>query len=307
MHSHKKVFSAIPFFNCADKVERRNFVVAIAGRLQRRSFVKHEMVCRANTPATAMYILVSGIAGRGGAVLRKGEYFGADMLIAKGVTIRTVIAMTFIECIVLGREDVLELLEGENFPLTKKLVRRAAFKMVLNQFYRKVGIAKRMEANSKRMTKEQIEDWKARVRQKSRNVKRKQKATLDTPARFKMHEEKRADAELASPKARQLKARLPEGVQLDEGAANEVLTLNAGKIDKTVDNMQAQLESAFQEQLNSVLTIADKRTDEMAHSTEGLKHKTEVLAKQLEQLQSDVQKGFDTITAKFQDFVEAVG
>ena len=157
---HKGEIAKIPFFHCEDKLERRRFVIALAPLMQRRTFCQYEVICRTGMPAEALYLIRGGIGGCGTSVVRRGEYFGDEMLMSNAVSRSTVIAMTFLDTMRLARDDVLQLLSSDEYPKTKRMVRKAAFKMVLQTFVRNVGIAHRMQLNAKRMSHSEIAQWK---------------------------------------------------------------------------------------------------------------------------------------------------
>merc|ERR1712070_207798 len=109
---------------------------------------------------------------------------------------------------------------------------------------------------------------------------------------------------LDSPKAQKLAARLPEGVSFSD-AQKDILAANEALVDNAVSAMQDTIEQHFSDQLQAVVATSDRRTDEMNSSTDALHRKTEVLAKQMDGLKANVQRGFAALSAKLDELADA--
>jgi len=278
--------SKVPFFHCHDERERERFVVAVAPLLRQCSYTKFEVVCRVHEPAQAMFILQSGVVGAGGAVRRKGEWFGEEVLINEGVSACTCIAMTFIETMMLGREDLVGLLGDDSFPETKKLIRKTAFKMVLRAFVRKVGIAHRMQTNSRRMTRAELERWRAKQRRRAQLIKERQQIQPDY-----MSVVPRSKEEIA--------IGLPEGVEFSEEQRQVLEKNHEEMLDLALDKAHLSAQGAITARLEQLEIKLGREADVR-------RQRTEALEAQVEQLGGSMEAGFAQINAQMEALAAAL-
>jgi len=128
--------------SCATSGERKTFIVAIALALRGTAFpAKEQVVCR-NQSNSCLYIIRHGVAlasHKRALRLTGGDYFGEDMLcttITRPVPRRyTVYSMTFLDVQLLTDLALDQILEGGMVPNTRKLLRRAAFKILFRMTF----------------------------------------------------------------------------------------------------------------------------------------------------------------------------
>jgi len=164
LHSHSSWIRKIPFFNAAKGDEKDRFTIAVALELERVAFTANELVFGQGEVADRMFIVQQGMVAREGQVLRKGNFFGHDMICAQGRRISSARALTFLDCQSLTREKLNAILDDGDFPLTRRAIHIEALRMAMKKYFKLLSNNMRnaslmMNKKQTKMSKEEIEAW----------------------------------------------------------------------------------------------------------------------------------------------------
>jgi len=161
----------VPFFCCKVEEERSQFIINIALVLKRRAYTRGEMLFKTSEKSDLMYIVAQGVIGAKGSILRSGDFVGEDMIMQHGLRTYRATAMTFVDTQTLSRNMLFEVLERGDFPETEKLIHIAALRLAIKKYLKQlvtaIKSAKMMDTKRKKMTDEEIAQWKEDMRRRS--------------------------------------------------------------------------------------------------------------------------------------------
>eukprot|EP00941_MAST-03F_sp_MAST-3F-sp1_P000679 g679.t1 len=167
----------VPFFCCSNDEEREKFIISIALVLNRRAYTRGEMLFKTAEKAELMYIISQGVIGAKGSILRSGDFIGEDMIMQHGLRTYRATAMTFVDTQTLTRERLFEVLSKGDFPETTKLIHIAALRLAIRKYFKQLVTAirtgKMLAGKHKKMTKEEIEEWKEKMKERSQQKRKR--------------------------------------------------------------------------------------------------------------------------------------
>ena len=175
-HNYGTWIHAVPFFSCDDKIEARNFVMAVAETLVLKVFEKSEVIVSSGEDAEAMFIIAKGVVAQSaGLVLCNGRFFGEEMLLRRGRYSQTCNAVTFVTVNVLKKEDLFVALKTGRFPKTWKSIRKWIVKRAFIRALKAIVNLRRMLPGYKPMTREEFQLQRDRLIHLGREERRKKK------------------------------------------------------------------------------------------------------------------------------------
>lgn len=118
---HKPWISHIPFFNVDKPSENKAFITAVAMHLEAAVFARKEHVVKQNETLTKMVIIQKGLATRWdtGAFIRRGAFFGEEMIMSRARATTTFQAITFLDVYFLTKKSLQRILESGDFEKTR--------------------------------------------------------------------------------------------------------------------------------------------------------------------------------------------
>jgi CRP-like cAMP-binding protein len=132
MHHHW--FQHVKFFNVGiPGGERKDFMMAISFALQMRLYAKGERVIHEGELCDQLYVILKGLCALLGRVLTYGTVLGEDMVLClhhrEWRRHYTAVALCFAQLYMLNHDDFKNLLEREDLPVTRIVVRKHALRL----------------------------------------------------------------------------------------------------------------------------------------------------------------------------------
>ena len=239
-HNYGSWIHAVPFFSCDDKIESRNFVMAVAETLVLKVFEKSEVIVSAGENAENMFIIAKGVVAQSaGLVLCNGRFFGEEMLLRRGRYSQTCNAVTFVTVNVLKKEDLFVALKTGRFPRTWKSIRKWIVKRAFIRAIRALVHLRQIAPGHKKMTREEFQrqrDKYISIGREEKKKKKKANQSLILVSARKHAEAREIEAESQAVSASELAEAL-QSIENKSGASEAdqdlmALTLNEDKVDE---------------------------------------------------------------------------
>ncbi|KAH9068889.1 hypothetical protein Ae201684P_004587 [Aphanomyces euteiches] len=113
--------------------EHARFMTAICTRMSAELYPPQELVVRSGETTNKLYIISKGLVARNGNILRKGNFFGEDVILkhVESSMIFDTRTLTYTDTYTLSRDDMHAILATGSFPHKLRSIRRAAMFMAL--------------------------------------------------------------------------------------------------------------------------------------------------------------------------------
>lgn len=152
LHMHQAWIEEIPFFRAEDAEERSLFIASLAMALKPEAYAPKELIIKPGDPTDKMYIVQRGLVARQGKVMGAGRFFGEDVIVHGSRRAYSVRVLTYVDVMALARDDLETVLDGGDFPQTRRLIRMAAIRLALTREICRIAANARMAKMAGRMT-----------------------------------------------------------------------------------------------------------------------------------------------------------
>ena len=126
---HADWVSQVWFFNTHDQQEQGPFITALATNVVARVFPPRETIIFEGEETENMFIIQRGLIARLGRILGGGRFIGEDIILNSSRRHYSAVSVTYVDCYMLSKKSLKNILGTGKFPTLKKQIRKAAIKL----------------------------------------------------------------------------------------------------------------------------------------------------------------------------------
>eukprot|EP00937_MAST-01D_sp_MAST-1D-sp2_P002484 g2484.t1 len=130
---HGPAISKVYFFNVDDAEERNRFITQLSMRMSTAAYAPQETVIAHGSLADNFFLVESGLASKEGVLYTKDGFFGEDFILTDARRLYKVIAVQFLDCYVITRNSLYEVLESDGFPGIARKLRMAKLRLAFSR------------------------------------------------------------------------------------------------------------------------------------------------------------------------------
>ncbi|KAF0690825.1 Aste57867_17813 [Aphanomyces stellatus] len=131
--------SKIDFFNCSNRLERTQFITAVALLLRHECFPPNEFIIREGEYNTKMYLVQRGLATKGKVMFGGGSFFGEDIILNLRQRKIPVRAFSYLHVQALSKFELEELIYSGLYPEIQRNIRRQVLKTAFKNNFVKLS------------------------------------------------------------------------------------------------------------------------------------------------------------------------
>jgi len=149
IHCYGTWINRVYFLRALSGNREERFIQRIALALEMEAYPPYEPIITLGEPTLRMYIIKRGVCARLGHVLTKGTCFGEDVILSLCTPrLYSVMALTYVDVHMLRKIHLQAILDSGEFPIRKRIVRKATVKLAVTRGIVAIANAYRKHQNS---------------------------------------------------------------------------------------------------------------------------------------------------------------